>query len=323
MSDGWSRVALETIAQLVAARTGLVTTRTPEDFERASVRAMERLAIENWGEFAGKLAAGVGWDALLDEITIGETYFFRNREHFDLVRDTIVPAILRERPTDHGLRVWSAGCASGEETYSLAILLDQLGLLANARVLGTDISNQAIAKARACCYREWAFREIDTASSDRYFEGERNERRVVSEIREQVLFSQVNLADKVYPSSSNDTENNDLIFCRNVLIYLSREAIERVGRQFFASLAPGGWLVTGPSDPLLSHAAPFEVITNPRGICYRRPSQTKSARWSHPPRANDRIELVRPSGPIADQPITLPPVAATVPRPLSDAALTV
>jgi chemotaxis protein methyltransferase CheR len=271
MNAAWSQPVFECLAQLVAARTGLTTSRTPEDFERACQRTMQNLALGDLGELAGKLAGGEAWDALLDEVTVGETYFFRNPEHFELVSDTILPAILRERCDDAVLRVWSAGCSSGEEPYSLAILLDQAGLLARAAVYGTDICALALAKARAGRYREWAFRQIDAALAARYFHGGRSERSLHDAIRAAVTFKQQNLADDVYPAPSSGICEMDLIFCRNVLIYLSTEAIAQVGRRLFAAPAPGGWLVTGPSDPLLSHTADFEVITTPRAICYRRP----------------------------------------------------
>jgi chemotaxis protein methyltransferase CheR len=292
MIADWSQPVFESLAQLVAARTGLVTSRTPEDFERASRRAMHKLALRDLAEFAGRLAGGEGWDELLDEVTVGETYFFRNPEHFELVSDTILPAILNDRKDDATLRVWSAGCASGEEPYSLAILLDQAGLLARASVYGTDICALALAKARSGRYREWAFRQIDASLTARYFRGDRSERTLHSAIRAAVTFRQLNLADDVYPARSTDTCEMDLIFCRNVLIYLSTEAIAHVGRKLFAALAPGGWLVTGPSDPLLSHAADYEVITTPRAICYRRPHARFRAFRTPLLRTPERAELL-------------------------------
>jgi chemotaxis protein methyltransferase CheR len=271
MEAAWSEPVFERLAQLVAARTGIVVQRTPEDFERGTRRVMERLAIEQLDDFTNRLAMGTGWDALIDEITVGETYFFRNPEQFELVRNTILPALARERSAGHVLKLWSAGCASGEEAYSLAILLHECGLLETARVYGSDISALAVAKARAASYREWSFRAVGPTFRGLYFSGELAERTVADSLREQVSFRQLNLATDDYRASSGDICAMDLIFCRNVLIYFDAATNAHVERKLFDALAPGGWLVTGPSDPPLGEQAPFERVSNEGVICYRRP----------------------------------------------------
>jgi len=272
MNPSWSHPAFGVVAQLLATNAGLLVARSPEDLERASRQVMQQSGIRNPSDFASAIAAGLHWDELLDHVTIGETYFFRNPEHFDLVRETILPALARERIASHQLRVWSAGCASGEEAYSLAILLHQQGLLHEALVLGTDLSRRAIAKARAARYRDWSFRATDPALLPQYFRADRAEHLVSDSIKQHVRFAQLNLAGEEYPSAETDINAFDLIFCRNVMIYFDALSIARVERRLFDALAPGGWLVTGPSEPLLGQRAPFEVIMHQNAICYRRPS---------------------------------------------------
>lgn len=258
------------IAELVARRTGILTTRAQTDLEQAARQVMSLSGIRDVHQLASRLADGALWDELVDRITIRETYFFRSDEQFKLVRDRILPDLARVR-LPAPLRIWSAGCASGEEAYSLAILLHQLGLLDNATVFGSDVSAHAVAAAREGRYRDWSFRAIDPALIASYFRQERNERVVRDELRAHVRFAQLNLIDTESASSWAALGQFDLIFCRNVLIYFDTPAIAQVERRLYELLAPGGWLVTGPSDPLLGRDTLLEVEITPHGLCYRRP----------------------------------------------------
>jgi chemotaxis protein methyltransferase CheR len=273
MSETWTHTGFETIARLIAARTGIgFETRGPGDMERATRHAMTKTGVNEPDEFARRLQSDDGvWDELIEEITVRETYFFRNPEHFELVRQRILPALAELRPEGHGLRVWSAGCASGEEAYSLAMFLHQQGLLDKATVCGSDLCERALVKARAGRYRDWSLRGVDRTGLGRYLRTRGDETTVCDELRQKVRFGRLNLADDTYPSVVSGIWEMDLIFCRNVLIYLSPQVIARVERGFFDALAPGGWLVAGPSDPLLGKHAPFETITTEHGLLYHKP----------------------------------------------------
>jgi chemotaxis protein methyltransferase CheR len=128
-----------------------------------------------------------------------------------------------------------------------------------------------VAKARAARYRDWAFRAVEPSFSALYFRGDLASRAVADSIREQVSFRQLNLASDDYPSSSGDICAMDLIFCRNVLIYLDPDTCAHVERKLFDALAPGGWLVSGPSDPMPGQCAPFERLSTDGVVCYRKP----------------------------------------------------
>lgn len=207
-------------------------------------------------------------DDLVGALAIGETYFFRDAGQFDLVRREIVPSLIRE----HGpaLRVWSAGCASGEEAYSLAVALAETGVEPTPPVLGSDISRAALRKAEEGTYGEWSFRGVPDAVRERYFEREGARSRIRGGIRARVRFGWLNLSSESYPSLQSGIWGMHLIFCRNVLIYLTPEAIAHVARRLHDSLAPGGWLVTGASDPPLADLAPFHTVVTTAGTVYRR-----------------------------------------------------
>lgn len=208
-------------------------------------------------------------DDLVGAIAVGETYFFRDAGQFDLVRREILPGLMRA----HGpaLSVWSAGCASGEEAYSLAVVCAEAGAEPSPPVLGTDISRAALRKAEEGAYGEWSFRGVPDAVRERYFEREGARSRIRNEIRARVRFEWLNLAAEGYPSLHSGIWGVHLIFCRNVLIYLTPDAVAHVAHHLFDSLAPGGWLLTSPSDPPLADLAPFQTVISDAGTVYRRP----------------------------------------------------
>jgi chemotaxis protein methyltransferase CheR len=323
----WPVSSLEQIGQLVAARTGLLIAHSPADLASATKRTLAKLNDCDLAELTANLHAGQHWDELIDELTIGETYFFRNPEHFELVREHLLPSLKTERGSGHTFKLWSAGCASGEEAYSLAMMLAELGMLERARVLGTDISPAALAKARRARYREWSFRGLDEALAARYFHRDERDRIPSDEIRRAATFERLNLASEDYPSPGAGTSEVDLIFCRNVLIYFDAATIAHTERQLFAALAPNGWLVTGPSDPLLGQATRLEVVVTSRLVCYRKPHAALStartpARPILPLTAAEPATLVRARPPLVHYEHSLEPrpseAAPALPEPAGE-----
>jgi chemotaxis protein methyltransferase CheR len=188
-----------------------------------------------------------------------------------------LPEIRHRQGDDHDIRVWSAACASGEEAYSLAVLLEEGGQAGHAHVLATDISRAALAKAARAEYTTWSLRG-DGAKAVRPYLRRGGDGWVIDEkIRRYVRFEHLNLALDVYPSFATGTWGMDLILCRNALIYFDRETIGKVAQRLFASLAPGGWLITASSDPPLGTEAPFEAVVTDLGVFYRRP---ESSQWA-------------------------------------------
>jgi chemotaxis protein methyltransferase CheR len=241
------------------------------DLESGIRRAMAGAGIGSLGAFAQRLETDEAvFDALIGNLTVGETYFFREPRQFDVLRSRVLPDLCRRLATGAKLRVWSAGCATGEEPYSLAILLEEQGLAAMSTIIGTDVSRAALQRAREASYGIWSLRGNPGATASPNFE-RRGDRFILNaRLRGRVEFRYLNLADDTYPSPQNGTVGVDLILCRNVMIYFNAETVRHVARQFYRSLKPGGWLITGPSDPPLWDSAPFRTRVTDGGVLYQR-----------------------------------------------------
>ncbi len=200
----------------------------------------------------------------LDAITTNETFFFRTQSHFDWFKDTYIPELTRAkaqglRPAS--LRIWSAACSSGEEPYSLAMCLEECSVVLKGwdiKILGSDLSETALSLARAGVYRKRALQEIDPVRRRRYFVEEGPEAwRLSPSILPMVRFKNHNLLQPLLEAPF------DCVWIRNVLIYFDRESKARAVENLIRSIAPGGYLVVGPSEGLydmlgmLEKRAPF------------------------------------------------------------------
>jgi chemotaxis protein methyltransferase CheR len=267
-----ARNELAPILAAFAARTG-VTPGAARLGAHAAIEVKLLAQVRTCGidRVLGEIATDSAlFDELTNELTVPETYFFRDAAQFDLIRKQIIPEIASRCGADHGIRCWSAGCSTGEEAYSIAIALREAGLGNSAGVIGTDISPAVLLSARAGRYRPWSLRGEGAASATRYLRSEGEWKVVDDFIRRLVTFSRLNLAEDCYPRSSAGINDLDLILCRNVLIYFDERTICGVARRLFNSLAPGGWLLTAATDPLLAEYAPFDVIVTEAGLVYRR-----------------------------------------------------
>ncbi len=195
-------------------------------------------------------------------LTIGETYFFRDEKTFKALESRVLPEIFKRHEKDKSIRIWSAGCCTGEEPYSIAMLLHYMRLDINewnVHLLGTDINNEFLKKAEAAVYKKWSFRAIPREMMKKYFVRVDDDHfQVIPEIQKMVKFSDINLAENSYPDASNGTNNLDLIMCQNVLIYFSQKQIKKTVQQLRSALTQHGWLGVTPiecpfiSDPELA-----------------------------------------------------------------------
>jgi len=279
----WSHPVYPRVATLVGERTGLhFSAARVSDAEAGIRRAMVRAGASQLDRYLLELEMGrAELDDLIAELTVGETYFFREPLQWQVIREEILPALSRLRPPEHQLRLWSAGCASGEEAYSLAIVVEEAGLAGRAHILATDLSRDALEKARLAHYGPWSLRGSDPSLVERHFSRDGSRWRLDDRLRRQVQLEPLNLAADRYPSFANGTWRMDLILCRNVLIYLDDATVQRVYRRLADCLAPGGWLITGPSDPALDGGTSLEAVVTRAGLFYRRPAAPTLA--LHPP----------------------------------------
>ena len=260
------------ILALVADRSGMVfAPNRRAEAEAGIARAMKRAGADDLAVYLIRLRSDrIALDDLVDELTVGETHFMREPEQMDLVRREVFPALKRRRRAGDAARVWSAGCATGEEAYSLAILIEEEGLDDGAVVLGTDLSAAALEKARAGSYSDWSLRGMSAQFLQDYFHHAGEHRILVDRIRNKVRFERLNLVGQEDYAAAG-AFGMDLILCRNVLLYFGDETAGRIAARLFDCLAEGGVLLTAGADLLLAEYAPFEVEVTRMGLLYRRP----------------------------------------------------
>ncbi len=205
---------------------------------------------------------------LLDLLAVHESYFFREKEQLTLVARTLLAEARAERP-QAVLRVWSAGCAAGEEPYSLVILMEESRLWQKGafEILGTDLSASCLERARQGVYTTGALRETSNSRRSRWFEDWRHDVRLREPVHRRVHFQRLNLYQDAPCSWMG---RFDVILCRNVLLYMDVEARQRVVETLHERLQPGGWLVLGRSETLLNLSTALQAVERSGEMLYRR-----------------------------------------------------
>jgi chemotaxis protein methyltransferase CheR len=293
----WSSAQMARMAGLIRERTGLTfPSARVNEVESAITRAMDRRGIDRVDRLAELLEGDDRVrESLVAELTIGESYFQRDPAQFELLRWQILPHMLRHRPDDSPIRVWSAGCASGEEPYTVAMVFDELDVLHRADIVGTDIARSRLEQAQRGLYTKWSLRNSPESVRTRYFAERGRYFELTPRLRRRVDFRYLNLAEDLFPSLSNGIWGMDVIMCRNVLIYFDSHTVERVARRLIASLSEDGWLLPGASDPALSELVDCDVVLTDAGLAYRRPGAATAAdvRRGMPPATADVADVVK------------------------------
>jgi chemotaxis protein methyltransferase CheR len=219
------------------------------------------------------------WDQVVSALTVGETYFFRNTSHWDTLRQHILPDLMAQREhSSRRIRIWSAGCATGEEPYSIAILLREMipNLDSwNIYILATDINREALRKAQDGLYSAWSFRGVERHIQDAYFRLDGRQYVIDDTIKRMVTFSYLNLVGDPYPSLTNNTNAIDVILCRNVTIYFTPQVTTDVVKHLHDSLTDGGWLIPGPSEPNMVYYGDFDTRNFPGTVVYQKAKTLK------------------------------------------------
>jgi len=225
-------------------------------------------------------------EILASRLTVGETYFFREKCSLEVLERKIVPELIRERAgSGKAIKIWSAGCATGEEPYSVAIVLSKLTGLreSNVEILATDLNSKALLKASEGIYGEWSFRGTPPGVRRAYFEAVEKDRwAIIPAIKKMVTFTQLNLVDDSYPPVSNCPDGLDVIFCRNVLMYLTPEGIRKVVRQFHRALAADGWLIVSSTETSQALFSEFATVSFGDVTFYRKSATRSPATFALP-----------------------------------------
>ena len=271
---------LQRLSDYLTARVGLhFAKRNWKELQQKMTAAMTDFGFDRVEEFIeGLLSLSPTQnqiEILAGHLTVGETYFFRERRAFEILEQSLLPGLIAaRRKTEKRLRFWSAGCSTGEEPYSLAILLDKLipDLKDwNVTILATDINTGALRKAEEGIYSDWSFRDNPPWFKEHYFEKvDGNHYRLLPGIRKMVTFSYLNLSEDHYPALQNNTNAMDFIFCRNVLMYFAPGQIGLTVERFHRSLLDGGCLIVSPVETALLTHSPFVTVRFPDSTFYKK-----------------------------------------------------
>lgn len=270
----------ERLSHFVAQNIGLhFPPERSTDLQRGLGAAAEEFGFADHGRCAEWVLSGVltrpQLHALASHLTVGETYFFRERRTFEALSNVILPDLIsRRRGREQRLRLWSAACCTGEEAYSLAILLQQLlpdWKDWNVTILATDINERFLHKAAAGIYGEWSFRDCTPLFKERHFTRAPDGRyQVAAQIRDWVTFAQLNLAEDSFPSLSTDTNAMDVILCRNLLLYFTPAHARKLVEKLNNALLDQGWLAVSPSEYSQALFSRFVAVNFPGAVLYRK-----------------------------------------------------
>jgi chemotaxis protein methyltransferase CheR len=271
---------LAAVSQSIEAQLGLhYPPARSVDLERGLLGAAAELGFADVEECARELVLAklsrAQVDALAAHLTIGETYFFRDPAVFGALASQVFPALVEEkRGRAKRLRIWSAGCCTGEEPYSIAIALRRtLPDLEDwhITILATDLNPRFLHKAAAGVYGPWSFRGVPKETREAYFRRTPEGRfELLPAVRKMVTFTCLNLVEDVYPSLATNTNAMDLIFCRNVLMYFSGEQMRKAIANLHRSLVEGGRLVVSATEASQEMFAEFVPAGVPGLTIYRK-----------------------------------------------------
>jgi len=208
--------------------------------------------------------------AVIDLVTVNETYFFREQNQLRAFSEEILPELKKETG-ERKLRIWSAGCSTGEEPYTIAMLILEYGNLQgwDIEVIGSDINQRVLSVARRGVYRRNSFRSDDTRLTEKYFREENGLYTISDRVKQCVNFCHLNLLD---PFRVKFVGRLNVIFCRNVLIYFDQEARRKVVNNFYERLREGGYLLLGHAESLMNISTSFDLTHLKHDMVYRKPS---------------------------------------------------
>jgi chemotaxis protein methyltransferase CheR len=239
--------------------------------ERRLLDRMEKINSNHFDKYYSLLrfdTQGAELQAFIEMLTVNETYFFREFGQLKCFAEELLPELSSEN--NEGIVIWSAGCSTGEEAYTIAIILSEMlspEKLARCKIIATDIDNKVLAFARKGVYGERSFRHIPLPYLRRYFERVGTEYKVGDKLRRLVDFRQINLINSEQMQSISGV---DAVFCRNVLIYFDDVSRRQVALDFFQALKPGGYILLGTSESMSRISSMFQLRKFQNAIVYQK-----------------------------------------------------
>ncbi|MGD0755997.1 MAG: CheR family methyltransferase [Bacteroidales bacterium] len=270
-------IELSMVCEVIASRMGL---HFPVErwamLRRNLVPAAREFGFQNIGGFIQWLLSATlnkeQMEILAAHLTISETYFWREPQVFTALTDFILPELIKSKKKgERSIRIWSAGCSTGEEPYSIAIALHKTIPKIkdwNITILATDINPKALDKAEHGIYSTWSFRNSPAWLKSSYFHHKEDlQYEIIPEIRKMVTFTCLSLVEM---SAISSTNTMDIIFCRNVLMYFTKEWVNKISQNLFHTLSEDGWFVVSSSE-LSSQVFPqFTPVNFPGAVLYRK-----------------------------------------------------
>lgn len=334
----------EQLIQLINQKTGLAI--RDKDRERLCENIIDRtrcLRMPSVDDYYRLLTnrsdrSDQEWETLIDILTTGESYFFRDQGQIQLLRNDLLPELIRkqryqdeeQRGDRPSLNIWSAGCSTGEEVYSLAILLMELlpdWRNWHLRVLGTDINALAIAKAKTGLYNDWSFRLVEPRLKNSYFQAQKGYWKINSDVQKIVDFQTHNLSLDSVPKHKGQPISFDLVICRNVFIYLTKEAIDICLEKFCHALKDNTYLITSHTELYGHNLNCFQVKVLPESIVYQKKCSLGKENHLYPKKKSNSFDRYLPHQPVFPLPFPpaqgnqgLPSNPSTTPYPLKSYA---
>jgi chemotaxis protein methyltransferase CheR len=265
---------LKRVCQLLYVRTGMTFNEQKRYYIERRIRdRMQKLGLNSVSAYLRAIVAqSAEMEALVNAFTINETYFYREESQLAALDRFLLPLVVSNRRPGDLVRIWSLPCATGEEPYSIAIWLLENWPMVDAwhiEIVGSDIDTDALALARAGSYGERALARLPAGIRERYFlPDEGQQRKIIDDLKESVLFTQVNLID---PASMATERPFDIVFCRNLLIYFDDAARQVAAANLFNRLRPGGFLCLSHTESMARIDDRFEMVRFGDAIVYRRP----------------------------------------------------
>lgn len=288
---------------LVAERAGIYFEPGKQDLLRINLlQRMEDCGLSTFADYFQLLSSPAGtkeFDHLLNLIIIPETYFFRDQAQFRALEHFVIPEILKNASEPGtSLRIWSAGCSTGEEPYTIALIV-AAGMMGveypPVRILATDVSNAALEAARRGVYGARSVRDVPKEYLSRFFSRQRGKYFLDESIKQMVEFSYFNLVTEPYPLL--EMSGWDIIFCRNVTIYFQHESTRKVIHNFYQSLRQGGYLFSGYSESLRYLSDEFTTVQVGGTFVYKRePREKRPKRKTRRTRRNRSRQRTPASG---------------------------